>query len=234
MKDTPKHHEVYTQKTELYENLIAREDYRGELPKAINSLLHLAGKDCLELGVGTGRLAELIVPYCRSYHGYDAHAQMLIKAEEKLKKFEISNWHLGVANHRSIPLPDQSVDIILSGWSLSYVIPEEESNNWNCELKIVLQEMQRILRPRGTVLVIESLGTGQERPLPSNARLKRFYGYLENGLSYTKTVIRTDYRFHSISERNRLMGAFFSEDVMKNVMLSDSLVVPECTGLWLK
>lgn len=232
MKDTPKHHKIYTEKVMLYDQLISREDYRGELSTTITSMLHLTGKDVLELGVGTGRLAKMVIPHCRSYYGYDAYPKMLVQAEEKLKQLRNSNWHLGVAEHKNIPLPNQSVDIVLSGWSLSYVVPEKDSGEWNNELKIVLREIQRILRKSGIILIIESLGTGNETARSPNARLERMYSYLENELAFTKTVIRTDYQFHNIEERNNLMSTFFNQEVMQKVLQNPSLVVPECTGLW--
>ena len=48
--------EIYASRARDYERLVAREDYQGNILKALQDIRALAGLDVVELGAGTGRL----------------------------------------------------------------------------------------------------------------------------------------------------------------------------------
>ena len=78
---------------------------------------------------------------------------------------DLSNWQVDVADHRQLPVEDHSVDLVVSGWSVSYLAvwnPEQA----NQELDKWLIEMRRVLRKDGMIILFESLGTGNENSDP--------------------------------------------------------------------
>jgi ubiquinone/menaquinone biosynthesis C-methylase UbiE len=227
MSDQQKH--IYQSEADRYEALISREDYRGNIPRAIDEIVRVDGLDVIDLGAGTGRLTLLLAPRVRSIRAFDASAEMLRVCRERLLASGLSNWGVQVADHRRLPLRDGSADLAVSGWSVSYLAV------WNpergvAELDKWLAEMKRVLRPNGTLILFESLGTGNESPI----RLEHVgstYRWLDaNG--FRNKWIRTDYKFASIEEAVELSRFFFGDELADNVQRNHWVVLPECTGVW--
>lgn len=222
----PDHKLIYKQQAEAYERLISREDYQGNLLRAIAAVAPLPGIDVVETGAGTGRLACLLAPLVRRVAAYDVSAAMLRVARRKLKAAGHANWKTGVADHRALPEPDASADLVLSGWSLCY-LADWNAEHWQAEVQRGLAEMQRVCRPGGHVVIIETQGTGFETPHPP-PHLHAYFAYLqEEGFHFS--WLRTDYQFASAAEARELTAFFFGEELAAQF---DSPLLPECTGLW--
>ncbi len=152
---------IYQSEGDRYEALISREDYQGNIPRAIDGIINVNGRDILDLGAGTGRLTLMLAPRVRSIRAFDLSAEMLRVCRERLITSKLSNWNVGVADHRQLPIPDHSADLVLSGWSIAYLVvwyPE----TWREELQKWLDEMKRVLKPNGQIILFELLGTGHE------------------------------------------------------------------------
>jgi ubiquinone/menaquinone biosynthesis C-methylase UbiE len=227
----PTEKEVYESHAELYERLVQREDYQGNLVSAIESYCPLDGLDVIELGAGTGRLTRLLASHVKSIQAYDSSAHMLAVAEKSLREMELSNWETAVADHRQIPVPDSSADLVISGWSFCY-LAVWGSAEWKSALEDGLREIERILRPGGMVLIIESLGTGTEKPRPPE-HLEAYFDWLtESG--FERGWMRTDYHFESLEEAVELSTFFFGEQMGQEVQKKNWQILPECTGVWWK
>ena len=81
----PSEKEVYSKHAAEYEALVSREDYQGNILKAMQEILPLAGLDVLDLGAGTGRLASLLASHVRRVMAFDLSAHMLGIARDKLR-----------------------------------------------------------------------------------------------------------------------------------------------------
>ena len=90
--------------------------------------------------------------------------------------------------------------------------------------------MERLLRKGGTLVIIETLGTGENQP-QAPEKLQGYYQYLESA-GFDRTWIRTDYRFRSRSEASELVEFFFGEEMLPKIGPGDQPVLPECTGIW--
>jgi len=224
------HTEVYQAYNEEYDLLIAREDYQKHLLPAIREILPLEGLRAVELGAGTGRLTLMLAPYVQSICAFDLSRHMLELAEKKLVERCYSNWRLGRADHRSIPLPAGYADLVISAWSISYLFTEHE-HGWQLKVDDALREMGRLLRREGTVMIIESLGTDCTEPSPPTPRLAEYYAHLEKK-GFRRKWVRTDYQFFSQAEADRLLRFFFGDDCADHVRSRESSCVPECTGIW--
>lgn len=155
---------------------------------------------------------------------------MLLVAAEKLRNAGFSNWETLVADHRALPVGNSSADIVMSGWSICYVA-SSNVENWKNNIRKVISEMKRVVRPDGNLIILETLGTGNETP-QSPEFLQGYYSMLEKEFGFSYTYIRTDYQFASIEEAYELTGFFFGEELANGVERQRLTIVPECTGVW--
>jgi ubiquinone/menaquinone biosynthesis C-methylase UbiE len=221
--------EIYQNHADEYEQLVSREDYQGNLPAMLRRICPHEGLDVVDLGTGTGRLACMLAPQANSMSAYDTSQAMLDIATARLEKSGLNNWKTGLADHRSLPLLDQSADLVVSGWSVVYTVVWE-AEKWQIELEKALVEMKRVLRPGGTLIIFETMGTGETSPNPPSDLLD-YFDYL-NKAGFTSTWLRTDYRFASMEEAVNLASFFFGEEMSAKIQPGDQPVLPECTGVW--
>ena len=223
--------QIYQNDGDRYEALIAREDYQRNIEKALDEIVRVEGLDVLDLGAGTGRLAVMLAPRTKSMRAFDVSEEMLRVCRQKFEAKGLTNWQVDVADHRSIPVADQSADLVVSGWSVAYLYvwhPE----TWKDELEKWLGEMKRILRPGSFIVLFESLGTGNELPIKLE-HLKEYYPWLDE-VGFQNKWIRTDYKFDSITEAEELSRFFFGNELGDKVRKNNWVILPECTGVWWK
>ena len=226
-----KHEHIYRSEAQRYDALVMREDYQHRLISSIEVICPLSNKEIVESGAGTGRLTLMLAPLVHSIRAFDASPHMLVIAQSKAVQQAILNVEFGVADHRSLPVDDQSADLVLSGWSVCY-LKDEEPVEWKHEVDRAVLEMERILRPGGVLLLIETLGTGFESPHPPK-HMVDYLAYLEEK-GFHHNWIRTDYQFISRREAMELTDFFFGSEVSSRFTPGSPLLLPECTGLWWK
>jgi len=227
----PTQEEIYKTEGDKYEALIAREDYQGNILLALREITSLEDRVVYDLGAGTGRLACLLAPQVKHVRAFDISEEMLRVCREKLTASGLVNWRVDVADHRQLPVDDQSADLVVSGWSVAYLAvwnPE----SWRAELEKWLGEMKRILRPNSHIVLFESLGTGNESPIKLE-HLKDYYPWLDEA-GFQHKWIRTDYKFESLDEAEYLSRFFFGDELGDKVKENNWVILPECTGVWWK
>jgi len=229
----PEHHEIYDKNADIYDNLVSHEDYKGNLLTEIIRLFPLEGKDVVEMGAGTGRITGLIAPYIKSIKAFDISQHMLDFAKTKLDLLDLNNWEFAPADNRTIPLPDNCADLVISGWSIGY-FASWKNKAWKKDTKKAVDEMERMLKPRGAAIIIETLGTGHKQPTEPTKELSDYYAFLESKLGFTRSWIRTDYKFNSVKDAEKTVRAFFGDELGNYLRDNNTAVLPECTGLWAK
>ena len=222
------HHSIYNEEAVNYEKLVSREDYQGNLLKAIQEVLPLQGIDVVETGAGTGRVTRLLVPYVNFVSSFDSSEHMLHLAEDSLSAGGWHNWRTGVADHRSLPVVDASADLCISGWSICYLV-DWNRGVWQQEVDKALAELERILKPGGTLILIETQGTGFTEPHAPD-HLMGYYQYLKDH-GFNSKWFRTDYRFDSEQDARESARFFFGEEMVQKIK---GVFLPECTGMWWK
>lgn len=226
---TDQQRQIYQTDGERYEALISREDYQGNILKALEEIVRPDGLDILDLGAGTGRLAVMLAPRAKSMRAFDVSEEMLRVCRRRLEASGLTNWKVDIADHRQLPVPNYSADIVVSGWSVSY-LAVWNPDSWRAELEKWLGEMKRVLRRGGFVVLFESLGTGNESPIRLE-HLKDFYPWLDE-VGFQRKWIRTDYKFASIEEAEELSRFFFGDELGNKVKANGWVILPECTGVW--
>ncbi len=225
----PEHREIYQRQAERYQQLVGREDYQNNLLPAILSIDTLYGKDVVEMGAGTGRVSVLVVPLVQSLLATDISHPMLKLGKRRLGELNLDNWHLSLASHRVLPFASDIADVIIAGWSFCYAALDAQQE-WQFALERALGEVQRVLRPDGKLILIESLGTGYETPHPPDVLIP-YLNYLDTH-HFQSAWIRTDYCFKDRTEAEDLINFFFGNDPLPMWETDQGVIVPECTGLW--
>ncbi|MBT7070709.1 MAG: class I SAM-dependent methyltransferase [Anaerolineae bacterium] len=209
----PSEKEVYEAHADQYERMIQREDHQGNILREIEKLVALENLDVVDLGAGTGRLTRLLAPKVPSIRAFDASGHMLAKAAKSLEEMEMKNWETSVADHRKIPLADESVDLVVSGWSFCY-LAVWGGEEWKTALEAGLTEMRRILKPGGMMILFETEGTGVSTPTPP-AHLDGYFAFLAEA-GFGSRAFRTDYSFASLSEAEELSTFFFGAEMVSS------------------
>lgn len=223
----PDHTQVYKNQAEQYELLISKQP---SLLNVIEEIKSINGLDVIDMGAGSGRLTTTLAPHVKSILALDSSAEMLELNEKKMKEANFSNFKKQVADHRRIPAENQSVDLIVAGWTVSYLgssnVPNNEQN-----IEKVMEEMLRVLRHEGTIIIFETMGTGYETPNPPDF-LKQYYYLLENKYGFSHKWIRLDYNFIDLKEAEELTRFFFGDELADRVVKENFVVLPECAGIW--
>lgn len=223
--------EIYKTEGDKYEALIVREDDQGNILKTLREITSLENRFVLDLGAGTGRLACLLAPHVSHVRAFDISEEMLRVCREKFIASGLANWQVDLADHRQLPVDNRSADLIVSGWSLSY-LAVWNPDSWRVELEKGLGEMMRVLKPNSHIVLFESLGTGNESPIRLE-HLKDFYPWLDE-VGFQNKWIRTDYKFESLEEAEYLSRFFFGDELGDKVKKNKWMILPECTGVWWK
>jgi ubiquinone/menaquinone biosynthesis C-methylase UbiE len=223
------HDYVYSHQADLYEHLILREDYNGNLPLELEKISSFTGLDVLELGAGTGRLTRWLAQFAARITALDLSPHMLVAAKAILRSYLSGEITLAVGDHRTLPVPTRSSDIIISGWSVCYLV-SWHPGEWCLLLEKALREMNRAIRPGGKIILIETLGTGCKTPDPPE-KLVPYYHFLEES-GFKTTWLRTDYRFESMEEAREITRFFFGDEMLSKISNGAKPILPECSGIW--
>lgn len=220
---------IYARHAREYDALISAEDCDHNLLPALRSLCAVDGISVLDVGAGTGRLTRLLAPYARRVVAVDRAPAMIDVARARMEG--ASNVAFHVADASKLPCETASAELCVAGWVFGH-LRHWMPDGWRDEIAKCLAEMDRVSRPGGTVVVIETLGTGSTEPRAPNASLAEYYHWLETVQGFTRAQIRTDYEFASVQESAQITGFFFGDDFARRVIEHGWRRVPECTGVW--
>lgn len=223
----PDHTQLYKQEADKYHAMISKQK---SLLSIIEELVSLKGADVLDLGAGSGRFTVELAAKAKSIIATDASEAMLKVAAHRLQEAGRTHWRTIVADHRSLPLEDNSIDFIIAGWTVCYLTNADDPDAAD-HLEQIIAEMKRVLRPNGTILIFETMGTGEERPNPPEF-LRRYYAALVQEYGFHHKWIRTDYTFDNIEQAEQLTRFFFGDAMAERVVKHNWTHLPECAGMW--
>jgi ubiquinone/menaquinone biosynthesis C-methylase UbiE len=248
---------IYATQADQYEAMVSHEDYQGNILPTLQAIRPFSNLTVVELGAGTGRLTRLMTPFVKCLYAFDISPHMLQVGKFASGQVTSSSLTLGhssltpdysspshphtslssltwaAADNRHLPIKNQTADLVIAGWSLGHSVgwyPE----TWREEIGRVLVEMERVIRPNGTQIILETLGTGRETPQPPTEGLASYYAWLEAAHGFTRTWIRTDYRFEAAEQAAHLTRFFFGNEMADSILRENITILPECTGIWVK
>ena len=117
----------------------------------------------LDVGTGTGRIAELLAPRASQVTALDNSPEMLRLARARLQHLEADNLALVQADFAALPFAEAAFDTVLFHQVLHYAQAPE----------LVLAEAARVTRPGGTIAVVDFAAHDREelRSQHAHARL---------------------------------------------------------------
>jgi len=122
----------------------------GDLEEARRIVCPHPGRDSkvLDLGCGAGHLTYAIAPYAKNVTAYDLSREMLeVVAAEAAQRGLINIVTVQGSVHK-LPFEDASYDAVVSRYS---------AHHWR-QLPVALKEAHRILKPGGTLCIIDVAG----------------------------------------------------------------------------
>lgn len=129
-----------------------------------------ASGDVLEVGVGSGLNLPFYSADVRQVYGVDPSVELQQMARERLAQSHVKINFLTQSADAPLPLPDQSMDTVVSTWTLCSIPNPPEA----------LREMRRVLKPGGNFIFVEHGSSPDARVLRWQNRLtplwRRFTG----------------------------------------------------------
>ncbi|MEM9457292.1 MAG: methyltransferase domain-containing protein [Myxococcota bacterium] len=223
---------IYQHQAEDYDQLVDKEDHEHNLRQRLLDLLAPGDwqeREVVELGAGTGRLTRLLSPLVGRLRAFDASAAMLEVARRRHDP-RADHVEFAIAAHHQIPLDDAVADVAIEGWSFGHLAEGLPPSQGADAVRRAMDEMTRLVRPGGMLVLIETLGTGQTTPAPPAPFLDRLYQDLEHQ-GFARQWCRTDYAFASLPQARRLITFFFGASMVEHLD-PQTLILPECTGIW--
>ncbi len=224
-------HGIYQRHADEYDELVAAEDCDGHLLPALQSIVPLAGAAVLEVGAGTGRVTRLLLEAGAQVVASEPAPAMLAVARRHTAGHPAARCALLGADALALPVRAGWADAAIAGWALGH-LRSWRADAWREAIARALAEMDHALRPGGALIVIETLGTGAERPGPPGPELAEYYAWLEGEQGMERLALRTDYRFADPETAARATGFFFGAEFAARVRREGWSRIPECTGLW--
>ena len=135
----------------------------GPVEAALQALLGEDLGNLLDIGTGTGRIAELLSPRAAAVTGLDNSPEMLRLARARLQHLQSDRLDLVQGDFAALPFADASFDTAVFHQVLHYAQEPERA----------LAEAARVTRPGGTIAVVDFAAHDREelRSAHAHARL---------------------------------------------------------------
>ncbi len=222
--------EIYQNQAHAYHQMIAAEDYENNLLKTILQFTSVEDQHILDLGSGSGRLPLLFQKFRSELLAVDISLPMLLEQKTQERKID-GKWQLTQGDIRILPICNGWADVTTAGWAAGHFCGWYP-DTWQQEIDRFILEMQRVTKSAGTLIIMETLGTGRDVPTPPTSEHKEYYQRIESKWGFQREVIRTDYKFGSINDAKEKTTFFFGQELSQDIDQKNWQIVPEWTGVW--
>jgi arsenite methyltransferase len=184
-----------------------------------------AGQTVLDLGSGGGidvlPSAKRVGPTGKVY-GLDMTDEMLALAHENQRKAGATNVEFLKGTIEAIPLPDQSVDVIISNCVI----------NLSADKDRVIAEAFRVLKPGGRFAVSDVVVRGTDVPVEARRSLELWVGCIAGALeetTYRDTLARAGFEAIDL-EPTRIYRAADARQFLEDAGLSNDATLAQIDG----
>jgi ubiquinone/menaquinone biosynthesis C-methylase UbiE len=183
---------IYAEDPEVFATFARAEDPEGRIAEALARHAGLAGRAVLEVGAGTGRLAQHLAPSAARWIALEPAAGL----QARMAPGPLPLRALG----QVLPLRTASLDLAMAAWVLGYLGPDTQRRT--------LAELDRVIRPGGGTWAVENAGSGDFQALRGVRGLEPGAQRLVDDLGFRPVVeVPTEIRFESEEEAARVLGA---------------------------
>lgn len=195
----------YYEENDIYEIFSIAEDYPNKIYECL--VPQIKNKIVLDLGCGTGKFMQKFYDKATKYYGLDLSDQQLNIAKRKVDSNSVEFICCSAEN---IPLPDNSVDIIIATWVLGTILELDRRNK-------VLAEMRRVLKDNGSIYLVENDTGGEFEKIrnryPNIQKTKEYNDWIEgNGFScYNK--FETYFKFNDKDQAKNVFSNIWGNEI---------------------
>jgi predicted RNA methylase len=122
--------ERYNYHGPAYHRLRLCQNLEATLLPVLKKKIDLAGKEVVEMGAGTGPITLCLLPHVAFASAYDLRVHMVETARENLSASGYANWTVAVGDHRALPHPDHSADLVVAGFTFGPMVAVERERDW--------------------------------------------------------------------------------------------------------
>jgi len=130
---------LYRDYADVYDEF-ARIPKVPDLGDLLNDRFSIAGQTVVDVGAGSGLSTLMVARHAREVVGVEVEPAMLAVARKRAETRDLDNVRFVLGDAEHLPLPDKSVDAAVA-ITLS-----------NVDRRIAAAEMERVVRPGGTVI----------------------------------------------------------------------------------
>ena len=145
------------------------------------------------------------------YYGLDLSNEQLKIAKNKVKS---NNVQFICCSAENIPLPENSIDVIISTWVLGTILEVDRRNK-------VLDEMKRVLKKDGSIYLVENDIGGEFEEIrnrfPNIKKTKDYNDWIEEHNFICENKFKTYFKFENDNQAKEIFSNIWGEDIGKKV-----------------
>ena len=210
----------YYEENNIYEVFSIAEDYPNKIYECL--LPKIKDKIVLDLGSGTGKFMQKFYNETSKYYGLDLSKEQLNIAKRKVNNDSVEFICCSAEN---IPLPDNSIDVIISTWVLGTILEVDRRNK-------VLDEMKRVLKNDGNIYLVENDIGGEFEEIrnryPDIKRTKGYNDWIESHGFVCENRFETYFKFKNKEQAKKVFSNIWGEKIgskVKNDIIKQNIII---------
>lgn len=210
----------YYEENDIYEIFSLAEDY----PNKIFDYLYpsIQNKIVLDLGCGTGKFMQKFYRDTIKYYGLDLSEKQLETAKNKVKG---ENVEFICCSAENIPLPNNSIDVIISTWVLGTILEVNRRNK-------AIEEMKRVLKKDGVIFLVENDIGGEfeiiRNRYPDIKRTQNYNNWMESKEFICADKFETFFKFENTNQAKEIFSNIWGNEIgnkVKNNIIKHNVVI---------